>query len=162
MRKRLWVTIVNNETARQAVKDGREGAVFCGVLFALLAFDGVWFYHRQGMVLPAVLAVLYAFLAWRIHRESAAMMDCAMILLPLLIVPIWHLPQLLAGSFWHDLLPLFIVLAGFALLNGVRGMSYLEAPLGLPRRGEDDAPGETGVPGSPRSPSGRRAQRFEI
>jgi hypothetical protein len=150
--QRLWITIANNETAEQAVKNGRRGALMCVVLFASLAVDGWWHYRGDGASVAAFFAALYLFAAWRVHRGSAEVMDLSMMLLPLGAAAVWHVPAMRSGGFWYGLAPFLFVLFGFELLNGVRGVSYLHAPLGLKRSGGEDAPGEIGPNAGPRSP----------
>ena len=149
--RRLWITIANNETAEQAVRDGRKGALMCAGLFASLAVDAWWFYRDEGAAVAAFFAVLYIFAAWRIHHGSAELMDLAMICIPLGTAAIWRVPAMQVGRYWCGLAPFLLVLIGFQLLNGVRGASYLHAPLGLRRRDGGETPG-TLAPNSPLRP----------
>lgn len=151
--QRLWATIVNNEMAELAVKRGRNGAVMCAVLFACLAIDGWWHYRGQGAP-AAFFAALYIFAAWRIQRGSAEVMDLAMILFPLGAAAVWRVPAMRPGGYWYSIAPLLFVLFGLELLNGVRGASYLHAPLGLRRRDGGDAPGQVGAGSRPETPVG--------
>jgi hypothetical protein len=148
--QRLWLTIVNNETAKQGVKRGRNGAVMCALFFAGLAVDGWWHYNGQGAEVLAFFSALYIFAAWRIHRGSAALMDFAMIFLPFGIHAAYLEPAMRPGGYWSGIAWLF-VLFGFELLNGVRGVSYLQAPLGL-RREDGGASRGIGAATDPESP----------
>ena len=156
MQQRLWLTIVNNETAEQGMKRGRNGALMCAACFAALAIDGWWNHHGQGAGAVAFFALLYSFAAWQISRGSAVLMDFAMIMLPFGVHAAYREPALQPGGYWSGVAWLF-VLFGFELLNGVRGASYLHAPLGLRRRQGGDMGGgiEAGArPGSPAGPRG--------
>lgn len=155
--QRLWLTIVNNETAEQGVKRGRNGALMCALFFGVLAVDGWWHHNGKGAQAVTFFAALYIFAAWRIHRGSAALMDFAMIFLPFGIQAAYRVPAMQPGGYWSGIAWLF-VLFGFELLNGVRGVSYLHAPLGLRRQG-GDAAGDVSVGTGPQSPlSPRDAQ----
>jgi hypothetical protein len=148
--QRLWVTIVSNETAEQAVKRGKHGALLCAVLFAALAVDG-WLYRRDVVLVAAIFAAMYSFAAWRIYRGSAVFMEFALICL-LFGIPVIRLTQHMPPEWLSGYTPFLYVLIGFELLNGVRGVSYLHALLGLPRHGGEESEGEIGVGVGPRSP----------
>jgi hypothetical protein len=148
--QRLWLTIVNNETAEQGMKRGRNCALMCALFFAVLAVDAWWGYKGQGAGAMTIFAMFFAFAAWRIHRGSAVLMDCTMIFLPLGVRAAYREPAMQPGGYWSGTACL-LVLFGFELLNGVRGASYLHASLGLPRRGDSHA-GESGVATGPTSP----------
>jgi hypothetical protein len=158
--RRLWITIVNNETAEQAMKRGRNGALMYAILFTSLAVDAWWFYKGEGAPVAAFFAALYMFAAWRIHRGSAELMDLAMILLPLGAAAVWRVPAMELGGYWYGIAPFLFVLFGFELLNGVRGASYLHAPLGLKRRNDGDAPSEIHSGPGPNSPLRPRDSRM--
>jgi hypothetical protein len=82
LRQRLWLTIVNDETAQQGVERGRYGALLCALLFAILAVDGWRLHQGQGTEGMTIFAVAYLFAAWRIYRGSAVLMEVALIFLP--------------------------------------------------------------------------------
>jgi hypothetical protein len=64
------------------------------------------------------------------------------------------------GQNRYGLAPFLFVLIGFQLLNGVRGASYLHAPLGLKRREGGDAPGGIEAGSAPNSPLRPRDARM--
>ena len=152
MNRRLWVTIVNNETAQQAVKAGQQGALMCTAFFATLTIDAWWSYGVKSAWLSGLYTGLYGVIFLLIRRGAASAVEAAVVALPVALAGLWQQSPMRLGGYWRNLAPLFLVLIGFELLNGMRGVSYLHAPLGLPRRGGDDAQGEIGVGVGPHSP----------
>jgi hypothetical protein len=150
LRQRLWLTIVNNETAQQGVERGRYGALLCALLFAILAVDGWRLHQGQGTEGMTIFAVAYLFAAWRIYRGSAVLMEVALIFLPFGVHAALQVPGMQPGGYCSGLAYLF-VFGGFELLNGIRGVSYLRAPVGLRRRDGGETPG-TLAPNSPLRP----------
>ncbi|HEV2577731.1 MAG TPA: hypothetical protein VGU25_11030 [Acidobacteriaceae bacterium] len=91
---------MNDETARQGVERGRNGALMSAVFFAFLAFDGWTAHNSQGTEVMTFFAVLFGFAGWRIDQGSAGMMDLAMILFPFGVGAALHAPAMQPGGHW--------------------------------------------------------------